>query len=334
MSTGPHRRSGSQLGPVAVVSPAWGRLGDEMAFVVRQVAAALTRVTTVEVFVPGGAPAADGAFDVSTIGDHVAHATSSAADGPPAGGAFAAVLADDGDGNAATIARTRFPGVPVISVGAAPNQDASPREVPIISGGVGPGSDGTYQVGSLVAVHPGVSRWQRVRSGVDYLVVLGNGGDNERPGSARLVRRLARRFPTRRIVSVGDATGSLWRYGVPVVKGPVSSRTDLWRLMAHASMTIDLAPGPVIARECVESLRFGVPIVVPAGSAARQLVDHGGGLSFESEDDLLRQVGSLMDPSARSELGRTGRKLADEWYGDPDAFVARVGEAVKSILGD
>lgn len=339
-------RSERELEPVAVVSPAWGRPGDEMAYVVRQVAAALTRLTTVEVFVPGGTPAPDGAFDLRPIESGSAEAAPGAAKGGSAEAArgaakegsqhsdFAAVLVDDGDEVANSLAGARFPGVPLISVGAARNGagEGHPREVPVLSAGVGPSAGGVYQVGSLVAVHPAVSKWQRVRSGVEYLVVLDRGDSEGQASSNRLVRRLSRRFPTRRIVVVGNAVGALWRYGIPVVKGPVSSRTDLWRLMAHAMLTIDLAPGPVISRECVESLRFGVPIVGPAGSPAHQLVAHGVGRSFESDEDLLRQVASLMDPAAREELGRSGRNLADEWYGNPSAFVTRVGDAVKAIV--
>lgn len=327
-------RSERELEPVAVVSPAWGRPGDEMAYVVRQVAAALTRLTTVEVFVPGGTPAPDGAFDPRPVEGGSAETAPRDPSGGSGNSDFAAVLVDDGAEAASSIAELRFPGVPLIAVGAARDGagEGNAGDVPVLSAGVGPSAGGVYQVGSLVAVHPAVSKWQRVRSGVEYLVVLDRGDGEGQASSTRLVRRLSRRFPTRRIVVVANAVGALWRYGIPVVKGPVSSRTDLWRLMAHASMTIDLAPGPVISRECVESLRFGVPIVGPAGSPAQQLVAHGGGRSFESDEDLVSQVASLMDPAIREELGRSGRTLADEWYGNPSAFVTRVGDAVKAIV--
>ena len=58
----------------------------------------------------------------------------------------------------------------------------------------------------------------------------------------------------------------------------MDTRMDLWRLVAHANVCIDLRPGSYIARECVEALRFGTPIIVPecAGPAVVHAREGGG----------------------------------------------------------
>jgi hypothetical protein len=95
-----------------------------------------------------------------------------------------------------------------------------------------------------------------------------------------MVAWLTARFPDKEVVVVEDATAAVWRGRVLRGVVDVYTRTDLWRLVAHARVTVDLAPGPIIARECVESLRFGTPILVPAQSAARPHADAGGGMTF------------------------------------------------------
>jgi hypothetical protein len=108
---------------------------------------------------------------------------------------------------------------------------------------------------------------------------------------------------------------------------------DLWRIVAHAAMTIDLAPGSFVARECVESLRYGVPIVVPAGSAAASLASSSaGGLWYRDVAELLGCIEALGDPELAATLGRQGRAATDAWYGDSAAFVRRVGAALSALV--
>ena len=102
---------------------------------------------------------------------------------------------------------------------------------------------------------------------------------------------------------------------------------DLWRLLAHANACIDLAPGPHIARECIEALRFGTPIIVPEQSGPASVhARAGGGSTFGDPDELVAAVGALDSESARSAASLAGRLYADGLYGDPTAFVARVRE--------
>ena len=109
----------------------------------------------------------------------------------------------------------------------------------------------------------------------------------------------------------------------------VYTRTDLWRLVAHALVTIDLAPGPIVARECVESLRFGTPIVVPVGSAAQPHADTGAGLSFTGYAELLACVARPRRRRPRSDCHNGVASTPTCADGDPDAFV----DSVAHVLG-
>ncbi len=108
----------------------------------------------------------------------------------------------------------------------------------------------------------------------------------------------------------------------------VETRTDLWRLLAHASVTVDLAPGTIIGRECIESLLVGTPILVPEQSAAAVHARSGGGMTYSTVPDMLDAVEFLCDERTRSPVAARGRKYADEYYGDAGRFVDRVGRAL------
>jgi hypothetical protein len=120
----------------------------------------------------------------------------------------------------------------------------------------------------------------------------------------------------------------VWRGRVLRGVVDVYTRTDLWRLVSHARVTVDLAPGRIIARECIESLRFGTPIVVPTNSAARPHADAGGGMTFSGYAELLAAVDHLSDESVRATMSSRGRSYADARYGDPNAFVDSVSHAL------
>jgi hypothetical protein len=93
-------------------------------------------------------------------------------------------------------------------------------------------------------------------------------------------------------------------------------------------MTVDLAPGPILARECIESLRFGTPIIVPSGSVARAHADAGGGMTFSDYPELLSCVEHLCDDTVRTASSSRGRHYADIRYGDQNAFVTSVSRAL------
>lgn len=331
---------------VVLFGGSWGRLHDEQAFAARAIAAAVSRRYPVMVLVPGtpGPARPDGAFDLVPVGA----GGSTGADGTPGwpvpGEASwphqvrsALAVVDDADLGALALADHYLPEVPTAPIvswtwtGTGGTDGGEHRGAALLAVGVGDDPAAVHQVGLHVPVHALAAAQRHVGLGfVDYLLVLGDRGP-EAVGDAEptaLARWLAARFADRHLVVVENATASVWRSRS--LRGTVSvdTRVDLWRLVAHARLTVDLAPGPLIARECVESLRYGVPIVVPAGGAAARLAARGGGLWFDDEAELLGCVEALDDQVLRDALGRQGTAVADAWYGDPDRFVERVSRAL------
>jgi hypothetical protein len=193
-----------------------------------------------------------------------------------------------------------------------------------------PENEGQDFIGLHVPINPIAATHRHNGLGfTGYLLVLSDriGADDVFPPTA-MVAWLTARFPSLDVVVVEDASAAVWRGRV--LRGVVSvyTRTDLWRLLAHARVTVDLSPGRIIARECIESLRFGTPIVVPTRSAARAHADAGGGLTFSDFSELLACVAHLCDETVHAAISAQGREYADTQYGSQWAFVESVSRAL------
>jgi hypothetical protein len=341
---------------VALFSDTWGRAHDERGFVARGIAGAVSRTAAVDVFVPGapGPARPDGGFDLTAVG---APATD---DGWPAPdeaelshpGPYALAIVDRASPGACRLVRRHLPGVPITTIVSGhehppPQLDGAPC-AGTMAVGLPPGPAGTdpatgaNAVGHYVGINALASQRRHVGIGfTGYVLVLG--GDDHQPGSdlaggdpdpSALTAWLLSRFTRDVIVVVDDAIATVWRSRSLLGRMTVDSRMDLWRLVSHAAVTVDQAPGALVARECVESLRYGVPVVVPAGTPAAHLAASGGGLWYQDVPELLGCVEALQDPALRTTLGAQGREIADRWYGDAAAFVARVGAAVAALGRD
>jgi hypothetical protein len=340
---------------VAVFSSSWSRAPEgELGAAVRSLAGALSRLAAVEVFVPGdGQPYGDGAFDVTPIGRARLRAAS-----------YHAVIFDPGPGSrdgvqGEELARAivlRAPGAPVLVVGARPAEPEIERGLELeIDGvldvgigdrldvGIGDGIEplapsredealAVHPVGLYARVHPGASARRHLGLGgvPDYLLVLGDrSGAPLTPQPSDRTRWLLARFARRYVVVLEGGVARAWRSRSCVAQFDVHTRMDLWILMARAWGVVDLLPGDLYARECVEALRYGVPVVVPAASAADGLVQAGGGLRFTSTNELLSCIDALGDQETRGSLASAGREVADRWYGDPRGLVARLAAALE-----
>ena len=337
---------------LAVLSSSWARKSTESAFVMRSIAGALSRHADVDVLVPGerGPALPDGLFDVLPLGiDGPGHWPEPAPAEWP-GLAPAAVLIEGNDRGAVALARLGAPGAAVLAVafgGGVPPEAVAVLTVGAPSGDTGgapagpgalprPGPALLHDVGLHVPVNPLAAERRHIGLGITgYVLVL-----SDRPGRpeprdpAPAVAWLTARFPADPVVVVEGATASVWTGRALRGTITVDTRTDLWRLLAHARTTVDLAPGPLVARECVESLRYGTPIVVPARTPAADLAAEGGGLWYADTAEMLDCVASVADPAIQASLGTAGRERADSRYGDADRFVALVGEALEIATGD
>ncbi len=164
----------------------------------------------------------------------------------------------------------------------------------------------------------------------DYLLVLSDrSGDQAEPPEA--AAWLSSAFKDADVVVVEDAVASAWKGRSLRGRVPVDTRMDLWRLVAHAKACVDVAPGSFLARECVEALRFGTPIIVPERSGPAEVhARASGGSTFGDPGELVAAVSALDSESARSAASLAGRVYADGLYGDPTAFVARVRELMEA----
>lgn len=129
--------------------------------------------------------------------------------------------------------------------------------------------------------------------------------------------------------SVVEVDGSAWeivRNDGPARLRVQPSRVNLWRLLAHARVTLELRRRRPLDREVLESLLLATPVVAPAGStAAAHLAALGGGSSAASPFELLEAARELVADSARREaLGAEGMAAASARHGDHRRFAAEV----------
>ncbi len=331
-------------GRIAVLCGRWGRPDDETSVAVRGIAGAASRVVDVDVLVPGplGDVVADGAFDVIGVGEPVAGRRWPLAIGPVRGrAAYGVVLVEAADEEAVSAVRRLRPEPRIVRLEPG---DGTRRPSTGTAGGTGPDTVLCVSMGGAAArvdrvglhlpVNPLAAQQPHLELGParDYVLVLTDRGAGVVAAQpAPRIAWLVARFPRRSLVSVENATATVWRSRSPVARFGVHSRMDLWRLVAHARATVDLRPGPLFARECVESLRYGVPVIVPAGTSAARLAADGG-LVFDDLPRLFDAVDAIADDRERTALARRGHVVVEEWYGDPGRFVQRVGAALERSM--
>ena len=309
-----------------ICSRSWTSADSELAFVTRSLAGAASRHSEVVVVVPSpaGSITPDGAFDLAGAG------WSGPGEWPAAGHAVRpaqlrgapTVIVDEADAATLRLAKELAPGRAVAAVAGRP---AAPGVRPLRFSGAPEGKPAEV-IGVHIPVNPLAAQHRFNGLGFPgYLLVLSDraGAPEPRPPT-EMAAWLTARFPAADVVVIENGSAAVWRGRALRGEVNVDTRTDLWRLLAHAKMTIDLAPGEIVARECVESLRFGTPIVVPSVSAACPHADAGGGMSYRGFSDLLRAVETLGDDEMRAGAARRGRIYADARYGDPVAFVDQV----------
>lgn len=133
-------------------------------------------------------------------------------------------------------------------------------------------------------------------------------------------------------LSVAEIDGLRWRItddsmtlDLPV--GP--SRVNLWRLLAHAHVVVDVRPPGPVGREAIEAMMLGVPSIVPDGSAAKAHVEAGdGGLWYADNAELVDELRVLADDGLHRAMARSGAAYALATHSRIDDFVERMAVLV------
>jgi hypothetical protein len=317
-----------------LLSRAWKTHQSELSFVTRSVAGAASRTSQVTVIVPApvGTTEPDGAFDLLGIG------AASGGSWPAPGVASwpqtiprdATIVVDELDRTSLALLDAFAPGHALHAISGARADQPGVLSLRF----TGASDDAPDFIRLHVPINQIAATHRHNGLGfTGYLLVLTDReGSPDTSPPTPMVAWLTARFPDSNVVVVEDATAAVWRGRVLRGVVPVYTRTDLWRLIAHARVTIDLAPGRIIARECIESLRFGTPIIVPAQSAARPHAEAGGGMTFAGYPELLACVTRLFDEDVRATMSEDGRHYADAQYGDQQVLVGSVTRALAAPL--
>jgi hypothetical protein len=299
---------------VAFIGCRWLERRSELAFATRSLAGAASRTGPVAILVPGNAGRleADGAFDLHGLG------SPGALHWPDELPTPTTVIVDELTPEVATMLSSGRP--------------SSLRALSHLGATSTPGWQSVDLVGGddPIGIHVPVNRLaERHRHHgfgfTDYVLVLSDrtGSSVEEPTPS--VARVSAAFNDVDVVLVEDAVASAWKGQTLRGMVAVDTRMDLWRLLAHANVCIDLAPGRHVARECIEALRFGTPIIVPDGTGPAAIhAQESGGSCFGDPDELLAAVGRMQDSARRTLASDSGRRYADGRFGDPAALVARV----------
>jgi hypothetical protein len=304
--------------PVAVVVGCHWRDADcELAFATRSLAGAASRLGPLAVLVPAAPQSveADGLFDLCGMG--VAGSLQWPDGVPP----DTTIIVDELTADVAQLLHAT-PRAPVFSLSES-HESHGPSAASWHSLRLVGGED---PVGVHVPINRLAAQHRHHGFGfTDYVLVLSDRTGDEGVTPPPAAAWVSAAFPEADVVVVEDAVAWAWKGRALRGKVSVDTRMDLWRLLAHANVCIDLAPGPTIARECIEALRFGTPIIVPdwAEAASVHAYESEGG-TFGDPDDLLREVARMRDGADRSRASDAGRRYSESRFGDPATLVARL----------
>lgn len=299
--------------PTVVVSRLWHEERSELSFVVRSIAGGASRTRPVSVLVPmnAGTVEADGAFDLCGIG------WEGSLSWPASAPADSIVVVDELMPDLLAVCP------PGLYLSGEDHGGAwQPLRLVEQNGGTSPGL--------FVPVNAAASQHRHHGFGfTDYVLVLpaSERRDEHPPDAAAW---LTSAFHDIYVVVVENAVASAWKGRALRGSTSVDTRMDLWRLMAHAAVCVDLAPGSFVARECVESLRLGTPIIVPADAEVASVhARASGGSTFVDTWDLLEATDKFRNEANRSSASAQGREYANDWFGQPVAFVDRLNRRLR-----
>jgi hypothetical protein len=317
---------------VTILSSSWKKRGSEIAFVTRSVAGAASRCARLQVFIQSenGGTEADGAFDVVGIEPQEHGWPELEHKGwtqrPSASSIW---IIDEPSQDAIALLDTLGRECAVLTIGS--SEEATGRSLHRLL--MTPASsENSRAFGPYVPVNPLARTYRHTGFGfTGYILVL-----TDRSGKPSVehptpsVAWLTSRFYGEYVIAVEDGRAAAWKGRALRGVIDVHTRTDLWRLLAHARVMIDLRPGRIIGRECIEALRFGTPIVVPADSVAAEHTQSGGGRTYDDVGGLLEAVETLLHEPTGEEASRRGLEYAS-FYADPRASVDQMANLLQAM---
>jgi hypothetical protein len=184
----------------------------------------------------------------------------------------------------------------------------------------------SHAIGAPLAANPSaLSEPDPLVGEAEYVVVYTGVREHDPHPATELGQLLRMRFPDRVVALLHTDAFCVWQGGRPKRTEAVERSSDMARLMAWARVTVDLRPGCLFARRCVESLLYGTPIVVPFDTRAREHAERGrAGLWFANPAELSWCVEAMLDPPNRAAFSSQGRAYAEAEFGSTDRFIERV----------
>lgn len=301
---------------VVVISRHWEARYSELGFLMRSLAGAASRSANVTVLTCRSGPTQDGAFDLLALGEPGGFLL------PDSVTSDSTVFVDDLTVEVATLLSKL--GTRKVYYFDSSGDPADPSWQPI---SLVPSASGTEPFVKLyVPVNPHAARHRHNGFGFTgyQLVLSGRALHQEDPPPA--VAWLTAGLHDSDVVVVEDGIAYAWRGRALRGTATVDSRMDLWRLVAHASACVDVTPGRHLARECVEAMRFGTPVIVPTDSGAATVHAAAGGSTFRDPAELLEAAASFRAESVRTAASDAARDYADANYGSPTEFVRSLND--------
>jgi hypothetical protein len=308
--------------PVILCSRTWSERSSELAYAIRAIAGAASRSGSIAVYVPGppGHPEADGAFDLVPVGVDPSGGWPTQPDVARFTSLNEAVVVMDVEDSGIQPLLGLLPhSARRFALSGEDNGTHTLRTVALEA------DRDEHFIGLHVPINPLAAAHRHNGFGfVDYVLILsGRAGSHEVPPDE--VAWVTAGFPDADVVVIENGIASVWKGRALRGSTAVDTRTDLWRLIAHARVCIDLSPGTTLAKECIEALRYGTPILVPSDATAAAVhARSGGGLTYDSMGQMVQCVTQLLNDHNRQTFSAAGRRYADSTYGDPIAFTERV----------
>jgi hypothetical protein len=311
---------------IVVVGCHWHRSHNELSFITRSLAGAASRWANLTVLTDGPdlTLSADGAFDVLQIGEAGSYRW------PGSVPSDCIVIVDDLTEEIADLLLRVDPRSVFYVVSSHEPSDPSWQRISLVRN-ASP-TENFVKMYAPVNPHAALHRHNGFGFTGYHLVLSGRFGNHDDPPPE--VAWLTAGLHESDVLFVEDGVAFAWKGRVLRGSASVDSRMDLWRLVAHACTCIDLAPGRQFARECVEAMRFGTPVIVPADSGVATLhAAAGHGKTFADPSELLETAISFADEPGRRAASDDARAYAEANHGSPAEFAASLRDVLTGAVG-